>query len=220
MYTTDDDIQSPNSHENDANLDNETKNVAKPLSPLAMAAADWLEEEEDELAMYWDRYDVAKKSSTSGSSTAQPRSIPPSEPSGSLDDTINTATSTTEELLDRYYESRNIDRGLERSHATQIKQAIEKSTKASSAAEAIQLLTPIRQYLQYITKLGGNTYFELAQVLDANDQVAEASRGIFEQLACSPHGEVRRKSRELLAMGSARPKRTYNKNVWNWFWDM
>ena len=129
LYTTDDDIQSPNSHENDANLDNETKNVAKPLSPLAMAAADWLEEEEDELAMYWDRYDVAKKSSTSGSSTAQPQSIPPSEPSGSLDDTINTATSTTEELLDRYYESRNIDRGLERSHATQIKQAIEKLQK-------------------------------------------------------------------------------------------
>jgi hypothetical protein len=214
----DDDIQPSNSDENDTTPNNEIKNVAKPLSPLAMAAADWLEEEEDELAMYWDRYDVAKKSNTSASSSSkqQPQSTPPPEPPPL--DTENNILST-EQRLDRYYESRNIDRGLERKHATQIKQAIEKSTKASSAAEAIQLLTPIRQYLQYNTKLGGNAYFELAQALDANDQLDEAT-DIYEELACSPHGEVRRKSRELLAMGSSRKKRTYNRNVWNWFWDM
>ncbi|KAL7434429.1 hypothetical protein ACHAXM_004064 [Skeletonema potamos] len=207
--THSDDVQSSNSDENGAAPNNEIKNVAKPSSPLAMAAADWLEEEDDELAMYWDRYDVAMKSSTSSSSKQQQQPIPPPEEPN---------TTSTEERLDRYYESRNIDRGMERKHATQIKQAIEKSTKSSSAAEAIQLLTPIRQYLQYNTKMGGNAYFELAQALDANDQGDEAT-DIYEKLARSPHGEVRRKSRELLAMGSARPKRTYNRNVWNWFWE-
>jgi len=204
LNAVDENIQS-NSDEND----DEKKSVAKPLSPLAMAAADWLEEEEDELALYWDRYDVAKKSS----SKEQPQSTPPQP---LLDTDSNT---TTEERLDRYYESRNIDRGVERQHATQIKHAIETSKKASSADEAIQLLTPIRQYLQYNTKLGGNAYFELAQALDANDQVGEAT-DIYEKLASSPHVEIRRKSRELLAMGTSRRKRTYSRNVWNWFWDV
>ena len=53
-HSADDDIQSSNSYEKDTNPNNEMKNVAKPLSPLAMAAADWLEEEEDELAMNWE----------------------------------------------------------------------------------------------------------------------------------------------------------------------
>ena len=204
LNAVDENIQS-NSDEND----DEKKSVAKPLSPLAMAAADWLEEEEDELALYWDRYDVAKKSS----SKEQPQSTPPQP---LLDTDSNT---TTEERLDRYYESRNIDRGVERQHATQIKHAIETSKKASSADEAIQLLTPIRQFLQYNTKLGGNAYFELAQALDASDQVDEAT-DIYEKLASSPHVEIRRKSRELLAMGTSRRKRTYSRNVWNWFWDV
>ena len=203
------------SDENDELPNDEVvENVAKPSSPLAMAAADWLEEEEDELAMYWDRYDVAKKNSDSSKEQSQ-SSTPPSQPL-LLDKDDDT---TTEERLDRYYQSRNIDRGMERQHSSQIKQAIEKSKKASSADEAMQLLTPIRQYLQYNTKLGGNAYFELAQALDANDQVDEAT-DIYEQLASSPHVEIRRKSRELLAMGSSRRKRTYNKSVWNWFWDV
>lgn len=202
-----------NSGENDTLPDDKVvENVVKSLSPLAMAAADWLEEEEDELAMYWDRYDVAKKNSNS--IKEQPLPSTPPQPRHDQDDDDK----TTEERLDRYYQSRNIDRGMERRHSTQIKQAIEKSKKASSADEAIQLLTPIRQYLQYNTKLGGNAYFELAQALDANGQEEEAT-DIYEKLACSPHAEIRRKSRELLAMGSSRRKRTYNRNVWNWFWD-
>ena len=178
-----------------------------------MAAADWLEEEEDELAMYWDRYDVAKKSSDS-----KEQALLSTQPQQNQDDDDDDTT-TTEERLDRYYQSRNIDRGIERQHSTQIKQAIEKSKKASSADEAIQFLVPIRQYLQYNTKLGGNAYFELAQALDANGQVEEAT-DIYEKLALSPHAEIRRKSRALLAMGSSRRKRSYNRNVWNWFWDV
>lgn len=206
LYAADEDDTLPHD-------DKVVENVAKPSSPLAMAAADWLEEEEDELALYWDRYDVAKKNSDSNKE--QPQSVTPAQPLQPDKD----EDTTTEERLDRYYQSRNIDRGMERQHSSQIKQAIEKSKKASSADEAIQLLTPIRQYLQYNTKLGGNAFFELAQALDANDQVDEAT-DIYEQLASSPHAEIRRKSRELLTMGSSRRKRTYNKSVWNWFWDV
>jgi hypothetical protein len=202
------------SENNSAEDDDVETEVKTSLSPLAMAAADWLEEEEDELAMYWDRYDVAKKNSNSGKEQTLP-----SAPQPQQDQDNNDATTTTEERLDRYYQSRNIDRGIERQHSTQIKQAIEKSKKASSAEEAIQLLVPIRQYLQYNTKLGGNAYFELAQALDANGQVEEAT-DVYEKLALSPHVEIRRKSRELLAMGSSRRKRSYNRNVWNWLWDV
>ena len=209
----DEDTQSNNSIANDERCDSDVKKTTKSLSPLAMAAADWLEEEEDELAMYWDRYDVAKSDNSNNDIKEQPQQSTPQP--------FDTESISTEERLDRYYESRNIDRGVERKHSTQIKQAIENSKKASSASEAIQYLTPIRQYLQYNTKLGGNAYFELAQALDASDQddsIREAT-DIYEKLSSSPHAEIRRKARELLAMGSSRLKRTYNKNVWKWFWD-
>ena len=212
------DGQSNSDENNTPPNDKVVESEVKSLSPLAMAAADWLEEEEDELAMYWDRYDVAKKNSNS--SKEQPL---PSTPSQHDQDDDDDDATTTEERLDRYYQSRNIDRGIEQQHSTQIKQAIEKSKKASSADEAIQHLTPIRQYLQYNTKLGGNAYFELAQALDANssqEEVDDEATDIYEKLACSPHAEIRRKSRELLAMGSSRRKRSYNRNVWNWFWDV
>ena len=181
-----------------------------------MAAADWLEEEEDELAMYWDRFSVAKTSSDQRP-RPQPTS-PPTNNDNTLDNT-NDERRTTEELLDRYYESRNIDRGMERKYKKEIEAAIEKSSKkASSAEEAIQALTPIQKYLQYNTKLGGRAYLELAQAYDANDQIDEATN-IYEQLASSPHVDIRKRSRELLSMPpSSRPRRTYNRNVWNLFW--
>ena len=58
-----DDAQPTHGDKNER-LENATTNgddgAKKPQSRLAMAAADWLEEEdEDELAMYWDRFDAA-----------------------------------------------------------------------------------------------------------------------------------------------------------------
>ena len=205
----------PEDHDGSNNNVNEDDSTTKKtLSPLAMAAADWLEEEEDELAMYWDRYDVAKTSSDQ-----RPHPTPPPTNNDNTLDKTNDEGRTTEELLNRYYESRNIDRGMERKYKTEIEDAIEKSSKkASSADEAIQALTPIQQYLQYNTKLGGRAYLELAQAYDANDQIDEATK-IYEQLASNPHVDIRKRSRELLSMPpSSRPKRTYNRNVWNLFW--
>lgn len=203
----DDDGSNNNGNEGDST-------TKKSLSPLAMAAADWLEEEEDELSKYWDRYDVAK---TSSGQRPQP-TPPPTNNDNTLLDNTNDERRTTEELLDKYYESRNIDRGMERKYKKEIEDAIEKNNKASSADEAIQALTPIQQYLQYNTKLGGRAYLELAQAYDANDQIDEATK-IYEQLASSPHVDIRKRSRELLSMPPlSRPRRTYNRNVWNLFW--
>jgi hypothetical protein len=203
------------SNNNDNEDDSTTK---KSLSPLAMAVADWLEEEEDELSKYyWDRYDVAK---TSSDQRPQPQpTSPPTNNDNTLLDNTTGERRTTEEILDKYYESRNIDRGMERKYKKEIEAAIEKSSKkASSADEAIQALTPIQQYLQYNTKLGGRAYLELAQAYDANDQIDEATK-IYERLASSPHDDIRKRSRELLSMPpSSRPRRTYNRNVWNLFW--
>ena len=199
---------------NNNDSEDDSSTTKKSLSPLAMAAADWLEEEEDELSKYWDRYDVAKTSSDQ-----RPHPTPPPTNNDNTLDKTNDEGRTTEELLDRYYESRNIDRGMERKYKKEIEDAIEKSSKkASSADEAIQALTPIQQYLQYNTKLGGRAYLELAQAYDVNDQIDEATK-IYEQLASSPHADIRKRSRELLSMPpSSRPRRTYNRNVWNLFW--
>jgi hypothetical protein len=206
----------PEDDDDSNNNDNEDDSTTKKsLSPLAMAAADWLEEEEDELQAYWDRYDVAKISSDQRS---QPQPTSPPTNNDNILDNTNDERRTTEELLDKYYESRNIDRGVERKYKKEIEDAIEKSNKASSADEAIQALTPIQQYLQYNTKLGGRAYLELAQAYDANDQIDEATK-IYEQLASNPHVDIRKRSRELLSMPPlSRPKRTYNRNVWNLFW--
>ena len=202
---------------NSSSSEGDDSTTKKSLSPLAMAAADWLEEEEDELQAYWDRYDVAKISSDQRPQLQSTPSLTNND--NTLLDNTNDDRRTTEERLDKYYESRNIDRGMERKYKKEIEAAIEKSSKkASSADEAIQALTPIQQYLQYNTKLGGRAYLELAQAYDANDQIDEATK-IYEQLASNPHVDIRKRSRELLSMPPlSRPRRTYNRNVWNLFW--
>lgn len=182
------------------------------LSPLAMAAADWLEDEEDELEMYWNRFDDAKSSSAGINNESQ-------DAKGSIQSKQTSIKSdeTTEDRLDRYYESRGIDKREEKKYAPLILKAVESAKKAPSAEEALKELEPIRKYLQYNTKIGENAYFEVAQALDASGEEAEATV-IYEQLAASFHADIRKKSRELLAK-LPRPKRVYKKNVWKFFWN-
>jgi hypothetical protein len=60
----------------------------KTLSPLAMAAADWLEDEEDELATYWDRFDATKNSGKlSVDNKVQTKQTKEESPSGTTTDT-------------------------------------------------------------------------------------------------------------------------------------
>lgn len=183
---------------------------AKGLSPLAMAAADWLEEEDDELAMYWDRFDAAKsgtKSITGHEDHEDEDSLP----------VLSSNEKSTEQLLDGYYQRRGIDKGEEKKYAPLIRKATESSRKASSAEDALKIFKPVRQYLQFNTKLGGYAYLEIAKALDAIDDVNEATM-IYEKLAASPHADIRKKSREMLSKVS-RPKHEYKRNVWNFFWN-
>jgi hypothetical protein len=65
----------------------------KPSSPLAMAAADWLEDEKDELESYWNHFDAAKSSGRI--ITDNKENVP-----------IDRDTTTPEQLLERYYKRR------------------------------------------------------------------------------------------------------------------
>ena len=127
---------------------------------------------------------------------------------------------STEELLERYHESRGINKEEERRYGPQIEEATRAARGASSASEAIRTLEAVRPYLQYSTKLGGNAYLELAQALDCDDKM-DAATDIYRELAASPHGDIRRQAREMLARGDGanRPKRQYKRGIWEMLWD-
>lgn len=189
-----------------------------------MAAADWLEEEEeDELSMYWDRFDAAKAASkTNGGEQATDGAVQvsagQSTPTSTFDD--NNVDMSTEKLLERYHESRGINKEKERKYGVQIELATRSAKRASSASEAIRILNAVLPYLQYNTKLGGKAYLELAQALDANGDEGAATE-IYRELATSPHGDVRRQAREMLTCGAAlnRPKRQYRRGIWEILWN-
>jgi hypothetical protein len=79
----------------------------------------------------------------------------------------------------------------------------------------MKILDPIQQYLQFDTKTGGHAYLEIANAYDVVGKEDDATK-IYERLAESPHPDIRKKSRELLAK-QPRPTRAYRKNVWNFF---
>ena len=109
---------------------NDDEGEQKGMSPLAMAAADWLEEEEDELSKYWERFDDAKRvdrTITSTDAISRPRTF---DEQG--------LTGTTEQLLDSYYRSRGIDKEAETKHRSTIENAVNKASKAASAEEAVR----------------------------------------------------------------------------------
>mmetsp|Transcript_28845 Transcript_28845/g.83696 ORF Transcript_28845/g.83696 Transcript_28845/m.83696 type:complete len:276 (+) Transcript_28845:2-829(+) len=203
-----------------------TATAKKPQSRLAMAAADWLEEEEDELSQYWDRFDAAKAASkggdvrvtqTAGRAADQTTALPTSSDANTS--TNNNVALSTEELLERYHESRGINKEEERKHGRQIEDAVRAAGRASSAKEAIRILDAVRPYLQYNTKLGGTAFLELAQAMEADGDCHAATK-VYRELATSPHADIRRQSRELLAQGTdRRPKRQYKRGIWDMLWD-
>ena len=83
---------------------------SKALSPLAMAAMDMMEEEEDELASYWDRYDAAKSgdaSAAASTAAAQPAALEAEH--GDMEGlSAVEKEARTRTLLNRWYASRGI----------------------------------------------------------------------------------------------------------------
>ena len=107
-------------------------NTTKSMSPLAMAAADWLEDEEDELAAYWDRFDAAKRGD--GEIKGSPAASGVSSP-------LLDADTTTEERLDSYYESRGIDKAAEATNRRTIESAVEEACAAGTESQECFLYT-------------------------------------------------------------------------------
>ena len=162
-------------------VDTEKKDEKKkPSSRLAMLAEDWLDDEDDdeddELLSYWGRFEdrVIKQPSSTSSEEVRGND----ENDGTIDSSI-----TTEERLDRYYDSRGINKRQERKHKTKIEQALDKAfgstsssssgsstAAASSLSQAIRILEDIQPLCQVNTRLGGQTLIELALLYWENEQ--------------------------------------------------
>jgi hypothetical protein len=138
----------------------------KSKTRLAQLAEDWLEEEEDELLQYWERFD-AKEVATVAMSLTSTQSSSQAE-STEDDDTGTSNYLTTEERLERYFDRRGINKQKEREHAKEIEAAIEKAQKAVTPQQAIAAIQEVRPWLQVNTRLGGTALVELAIALWQN----------------------------------------------------
>lgn len=180
-----------------------------------MAAADWLEEEEDELLSYWDRYDAAKSNSGTASADGNKSSAASS---------VSAETDlSTEERLDRYFESRGIDKSTEKKHAPEIESAVSYATNsASSASEAIAALEKVRPYLQVGSKLGGTALLELAYAYQAAASDQEDYEGEYKEICnaiieTNPLRELRLRAKQLLEEPTRYGKKYDKKGLWGSF---
>lgn len=205
--------ESPTTEE-DKNDTSSSSSETKPMSRLAMAAADWMEEE-DELQSYWDRYDTAKSTSNKD---AEIKNAPSASDLSQEDETL-----TTDERLDRYFQSRGIDKSIEKKYASNIENAIKHANSASSSLDAIQSLEKVRSYMQIGSKLGGTALLELAYAYQAysneegneyEDKFREICNDIIEK---NPLRELRLRAKQLLEDPKRYGKKYEKRNFWKAF---
>jgi hypothetical protein len=171
--------------------DNDEK---KPQSRLARLAEDWLEEEEDELRLYWERFDEKTKQE---------------EPPANTKDDDNDTSLTTEQRLERYYDRRGINKRCEKGHAQEIKEALDKAQIAATPERAIAFLEQVQPWLQINSKLGGTALLELAVALWQRDGTPDVD--LCQELLGNPH--VRRQVHQLLK-NDGPPKRQSESSLW------
>ena len=194
---------------------------AKPMSRLAMAAADWMED--DELQTYWDRYDAAKSNSSNGNKNRDNMRSTTSVVKSAQEDEIL----TTEERLDRYFQSRGIDKSLEKKHAKDIKRAATYAAKsASGALDAIQTLEQVRPYMQVGSKLGGTALLELAYAYQAHSENEEKGNDKYEDefreicysiIDKNPLRELRLRAKQLLEDPKRHGRKYEKRSFWKSF---
>jgi len=177
---------------------------AKALSPLAMAAAEVLEEEEDELAAYWERYDDAK----AGEAMRPQRRMPEWDGSPT---TKGSSATRTDELLNRYYAAQGIDKVAEDAARDGIEAARGQARLELARGHplaAVLTLEVLQQQglLQPHSKLGSAALLELASYHEHSDQ-EERARAIYESLGSHPQTDVRREARSLLTSVTSRTRR-------------
>jgi len=179
----------------------------KPKSRLALLAEDWLEEGEDELASYWERFDENKKGNVSTDSKATSFASPGSY-KNIVDDSSSEAL-TTEERLERYYNSREINKKKEEQFKSNIEYAINAARKAATAESAIVELEKVQPYLQVNSKLGGTALYELVIAMWQRDGIADEE--LLEKLMGNVH--IRRELQQLMKLGKP-PSRQNQSSMW------
>ena len=191
----------------------------KPLSPLAMAAQEMLEEAEeeeerqrlasseaqddkddDELAAYWERYDDAKRE---GLDRAALVDLERSGDAATDDEPLPAEKKArTEMLLARYYKKFGIDKAVEDEHRDGIESAMAASKvelEGRHASSALGILRKELPFVQSNSKLGSLFLFQLAS---AHEHAGEerAAREVYESLVRNhPQKDVRREARDLLS---------------------
>lgn len=196
-----------NSEENGDDIISTLKNSEdKPKSRLALLAEDWLEEEEDELASYWERFDENKNGNVSADFNSTSFAS-----SGSYKNIVDSSseTLTTEERLERYYDSRGINKKKEEQFASQIEYAINAAKKAATAEIAIAELEKVQPYLQVNSKLGGSALYELVIAMWQRDGIADED--LIEKLIENAH--IRRQLQQLMKQGKP-PTRQNQNSMW------
>ena len=172
-----------------------------PQSRLARLAEDWLmEEEQDELVSYWQRFD--EKTTT----RADPASAAPSS-STTADESIVQSSLTTEERLERYLDSRGIRRKEEQLHQQEIETAIQLAQKATTPQEALLALEAVQPWLQVYTRLGGLALMEyiIAQ-WQSDPKWIDQEQELCQALLQNPHEIVVSKMRQLLKRPGPPPR--------------
>ena len=192
------------------------ENSPKPMSRLAMAAADWMEEEDDELLSYWDRFDDAKSNSKKNANTTHPQGASNSEVI--LENSQSEINMSTEERLDRYFQSRGIDKSIEKKYSKDIERAMTyASTSASSAQDAIQNLEKVLPYMQVGSKIGGSALMELAYAYQAHGDEEKAVKICSLIMNQNPLKELRLRAKQLMEDPVRFGKRYEKKSFWTSF---
>ena len=191
---------------------------AKPLSPLAMAAAEMLEEEreeerrraadededdDDELAAYWERYDE-------GIDRTALLELEMQGVSADCEPLPRDKQARTQALLARYYAKFGIDKAVEDQYRDAMEAAIAVSQSELEKGQVTAALMELRQLLPYVqsnSRLGSAFLLALAS---AHEHAGEekAAREIYESLANDhPQKDVRREARGLLSSVKSRTLR-------------
>lgn len=173
-----------------------------------MLAEDWMaEEEEDELADYWERFEDNKVNRQQIETNGE-------ELISNAND-YDPEHLTTEERLEQYFDQRGINKQKENQHATEIQHAIDKATQILDAgrppAQAIQILQTVRPWLQANTRLGGNALLQLAVALWQNDE-REGALLLCDELKQNRH--VRQQVVTFLEEGPSSLKKGGKSSFW------
>jgi len=173
-----------------------TTSSKRPLSPLAMAAADWLEEEEedDEWAQYWNRFEDGKRGDSATVSTTDVSTSSSTHASNTTDD----RNLSTEERLERYLQSRGIDRQQQSQVEPELQRVLQDCKTQFTAQQVIDTLQQIEPLLSKHTQLGGTLYLEYAMALWKTEQ-KELALEICRAQRKNPHRDIVRRSKEIAA---------------------